>query len=139
MAPLSRAGGAWPNNGSTRYPRGRSNSVAPGVGPIPSLPEIPPLIPTLTARTYRPTAARTRVAFDADSQLCKCESEESSRVLGNFKLRVLVAWICRGPSALQLLERVGENVIVTQTRVRIPREGGWNDQIRVTRRRQSGR
>jgi hypothetical protein len=50
-------------------------------------------------------------------------SPESNRVLGNFKLRVLVAWVCRGPTALQLFERVGENVIVTQTRVRIPLGG----------------
>jgi hypothetical protein len=45
---------------------------------------------------------------------------ERGRVLGNIRLRVLVAWVCRVSAAMQLMEHVGENVIVTQTRVRIP-------------------
>src|SRR5207249_244250 len=44
----------------------------------------------------------------------------TGRVLENFKLRVLVVWVCRGPTPLQLLKRVGENAIATKTRVRNP-------------------
>jgi len=38
----------------------------------------------------------------------------------NVRLRVLVAWPCYGHVALQLADRIGENVVVTETRVRIP-------------------
>ena len=33
------------------------------------------------------------------------------------KLRVLVTWPCYGYAALQLADRIGENVVVTETRV----------------------
>src|SRR5258705_6789069 len=36
------------------------------------------------------------------------------------RLRVLVTWPCYGYAALQLADRIGENVVVTETRVRIP-------------------
>jgi hypothetical protein len=38
----------------------------------------------------------------------------------NFRLRVLVAYPCCGYAAVQLLQHISENVVVTQTRVRIP-------------------
>src|SRR5262245_23443120 len=75
--------------------------------------------------TYRATPACRRGAFgqrlDQLRDLPALGIElATSRVLGNFKVRVLVAWARPELTALQLLGRISENVIVTQTRVRIP-------------------
>ena len=49
-----------------------------------------------------------------------CDLNRRPLCLGNFRLHVLVACPCCGSVAVQLLDQVRENAIVTQTRVRIP-------------------
>src|SRR5262249_57926891 len=75
--------------------------------------------------TYRATPACRRGAFgqrlDQLRGLPALGIEPAtSRGLGNFKGRVLVAWARPEVTALQMLDRISGNGILPQTRVRIP-------------------